>query len=96
MGLLKNRIGHIAKISITIVIFIGGLFLLLYNLYYLPPVKDRYPWLDNQIQAWQYERLSKSFPADDYRKIRYKSIADQLRKGEHDYQFNTGPIPSMK
>jgi hypothetical protein len=87
---------QIIKTTLSVILFAVGLLILAYSIYNIGAVKARCPWLDNQYQAWKYDRLAKSFAAGDYRSVRYRAIADALRKGDHDYKFQTGPLPPMK
>ncbi len=62
----------------------------------IPLIKNQYPWLDNQVQAFIYEQKAKKFPPSHYAAKRYKAMAESLRNGSHDYEFKTGPVPTMK
>ena len=73
-----------------------GFITLAYTIYQLPFIKDKYPWVDNHITAWQYEQKAKKFPPSDYAAKRYRAMAESLRKGNHDYEFESGPLPSLK
>jgi hypothetical protein len=77
-------------------IFMVGFITLAYNIYKLPLIKNQYPWLDNHIQAFIYEQKAKKFPPSDYAAKRYRAMAESLRKGSYNYEFKTGPVPTMK
>jgi hypothetical protein len=77
----------------SILIFALGLVILLYSIYSIPVVRNKYPWLANQIQAYKYEQLAKKYPAGDYAAKRYRAMAESARQGSHDYKFEAGPLP---
>lgn len=92
----RKKVLRIVWAVLAGIVFLLGLLVLLFNIYKLPLIKNQYPWLDNQVQAFIYEQKAKKFPPSDYAAKRYRSMAESLRKGSHDYEFKTGPVPTMK
>lgn len=92
----RSTVGKIFKPIGIGIIFLLGLTALCLSIYQLAPVKNKYPWLDNQIRAYVYDYKARDFPAGDYAAKRYRAMAEALRQGKHDYKFETGPLPTMK
>lgn len=90
----KLKSAKIKKIGAT-AIFIIGLMFVFYSVYQTPLIKNKIPWLDYQIRAIKYQSLAKQIPTNDYRAKRYRAMAEALKKGQKDYQFETGPLPPM-
>lgn len=80
---------------INIGILIFGILFLAYSVYEIPVVKNKFPWLDNQILAYKYERMAKKLPTGDMKADRLRAMVDAIRKNSTDYKFQTGPLPSM-
>jgi len=91
--MLKSNIKF--KPFLGISIFLIGLVVFSFTLYQITPLKNKFPWLNNQILAYKYERMAKKLPASDFQAKRLKAMAEALRKGSEDYQFETGPLPPM-
>lgn len=80
---------------INVGILVLGIVFLAYSVYQIPAVKNKLPWFNNQILAYKYERMAKKLPPGDVKAKRLWSMAKALRGGNEDYQFQTGPLPSM-
>ncbi len=87
MSKFKN-IGGIIVFSVGVVIFI-------LSIYQIPYVKNKIPWPNNQIQAYKYKQMAKKLPPNDIKAKRLRAMAEALKKGQTDYQFETGPLPPM-
>ena len=85
----------IAKKLLGFAIFIIGVFLFSLSIYQIPFIKNKIPWPNNQIQAYKYKQMAKKLPPNDIKAKRLRAMAEALKKGQTDYQFETGPLPPM-
>lgn len=69
---------------------------LLFNVYQIPIVKQKLPWLDNQIRIYHYERMARKLPPGDEQALRLRAMAEALKKNSKEYTFTTGSTPTMK
>lgn len=92
--ILNSNFSKVKRIFI-LTMFMAGILLLPLSIYQIPSVKTKFPWLDNQITAYRYEMLAKKLPPDDIKAKRLRAMAEALKKGSKDYQFETGPLPPM-
>jgi len=73
-------------------IFAFGIICLIFSIYQIPLIKNKFPWPDNQIRAYKYERMAKKLPPNDLKAKRLRAMAEALKKNQKDYQFETGPL----
>jgi hypothetical protein len=84
---------RVLKSFMIITVFLSGFLALAYNVYQIPMIKNKHPWLDNNIQAFMYEQKAKKFPPSDYAAKRYRAMAEAARQGSHDYTYTSGTMP---
>lgn len=91
---LKVKHQKLLKVT-SIIIFISGLLLLIFNIYNLAPVKHKLPRLAMLIQGYQYQFLAEKLPPSSIMAKRLRAIAQALKHGKTVYSFETGQPPIM-
>lgn len=76
-------------------LFVAAILLVLLTIgWYWSPRQLVFPF--NHIQSWKYWWLASRLPEGDVRAKRFRAIAEAVRQGRTDYQFETGPLPTQK
>lgn len=80
---------------ISIIIFLFGMSVLIWQTYQNSFVKEKCPRIDRLIQSYKYKKLAKKFNSSSVQAKRLNAISDALRHNKTNYQFETGPLKGI-
>lgn len=83
------------KKYLGVTVFSIGLIFLLYSVYELPVIKNKYPRLDRFVQSIHYWNLAHKYPPSSVMGQRFNAMSYALRHNSTDYNFSTGYVPGL-
>jgi hypothetical protein len=92
----KLNLKNINYLKIAEIIFFAfGAIFLLYNIYEIPAIQNKYPRLHRLVKSYRMEMMAKKQPPNSIMAKRFYAMADALRHNKTTYSFTTNQLPPM-